>query len=231
MAIGFAVMNAAPAIAQTAPDVPAKKTRRLQVTGQAETQMQARRAVLFQRMLTQLDGLDSAFEYATLSIKVGDLEAAIATLERMLIFAPGLPRLQLEFGLLYYRLTAFKTTAQTYFESAIAGPDVPPEVCLKVEAYFDRIDDASKRTVTSGQMRVGIRYQTNANRGPDGEIIILYSLPYQLSAESQASPDGNAYLAGAYHVSHQLSQQGTSLEFNIVGYASKQFTQDQFDLA
>ena len=218
------------AVAQTAPNVPAKKTGRPLVSGQAEAQVQARRAALFQHMLGQPDDLDAAFEYATLSIQVGDLEAAISTLERMLIFAPGLPRLQLELGLLYYRLTAYKT-AQTYFESAISGPNVPPAVRAKVEAYLDRIDDATRGTVTSGQMRAGIRYQTNANRGPDGEIIILNGLPYQLSAESQASPDGNVYLAGTYHVSHQLAQQGTSLEFDIVGYASKQFTQDQFDLA
>lgn len=214
--------------AQTVP--PAKKSARPLVSGQAESGVQARRATLFQRMLEQPGDLDTAFEYASLSIQVGDLEAAVSTLERMLIFAPGLPRLQLELGLLYYRLTAYET-ARTYFEAAISGPDVPPEVRARVEQYLDRIDRATRKTVTSGQMRAGIRYQTNANRGPDGEIIILNGLPYELNAESQAKADGNVYIGGVFHVSHRLPQQGTTLEVDLVHYASKQFSQDQFDLA
>ena len=87
-------------------------------------QIQARREVLFNAMLQRPDNLDAAFEYAALSAQVGDLEAAISTLERMLIFAPGLPRLQLELGVLYYRMAAFET-ARGYFEAAIAAPDVP----------------------------------------------------------------------------------------------------------
>ncbi len=223
-----ALLFSATAGAQTVP--PAKKTARPLVSSQAESGIQTRRATLFQRMLEQPDDLDTAFEYASLSIQVGDLEAAVSTLERMLIFAPGLPRLQLELGLLYYRLTAYET-ARSYFESAISGPDVPPEVRARVEQYLDLIDQATRKTTTSGQLRAGIRYQTNANRGPDGEIIILNGLPYQLSAESQAAADGNVYLAGVFHVSHRLPQQGTTLEFDLVHYASKQFTQDQFDLA
>ena len=223
-------MAATTSFAQTASTVPAKKTARPQVPTPAERQVQAQRNLLFQRMLEKPDDLDAAFDYATLSIKVGDLEAAIATLERMLIFAPGLPRLQLELGLLYFRLNAHET-ARAYFEAAVAGPDVPEEVREKVETYLNRIDEATKTTRTSGQMRAGIRYQTNANRGPDGEIIILNGLPFQLDALSQASPDGNVYVSGTFHLSHDLPQQGTSLEFDVVGYASKQFKRDEFDLA
>ena len=224
----IALLFSTTAGAQTAPV--AKKTARPLVSGQAESGIQARRATLFQRMLEQPDDLDTAFEYASLSIQVGDLEAAVSTLERMLIFAPGLPRLQLELGLLYYRLTAYET-ARTYFEAAVSGPDVPPEVRARVEQYLGRIDQATRKTVTSGQLRAGIRYQTNANRGPDGEIIILNGLPYQLNAESQAKPDGNVYIGGVFSVSHRLPQQGTTLEVDLIHYASKQFTEDQFDLA
>ncbi|WP_419907311.1 tetratricopeptide repeat protein [Hoeflea sp.] len=191
--------------------------------------MQQRRLVLFRRMLENPQDLDAAFEYATLSAQVGDLEAAISTLERMLIFAPGLPRLQLELGLLYYRLEAFKT-AKAYFESAISGPDVPPEVREKVRQFLSGIEKADRKVAFSGQMRAGIRYQTNANRGPDGEIIILNGLPFQLDALSQADPDGNVYVSGKFHVSRKLPRPGTTLEFDLVTYASKQFKRDEFDL-
>ena len=45
----------------------------------------AKRKVLFERMLARPDDLDTAFAYATLSIQLGDIEAAISTLERMLV--------------------------------------------------------------------------------------------------------------------------------------------------
>ena len=62
--------------------------------GLSLAEVQKRRGLLFHRMLVRPDDLDTAFEYAALSVRAGDLEAAISTLERMLIFAPGLPRLQ-----------------------------------------------------------------------------------------------------------------------------------------
>ena len=103
----------------------------------------SQRRVLFQRMLQRPDDLDAAFAYATLSVRIGDLEGAIATLERMLIYAPGLPRLQLELGLLYYRLNA-NLTARSYLEAAIAN-DAPDEVRARVEAILDAYR-ASRRT-------------------------------------------------------------------------------------
>lgn len=226
----LAASAATQSLAQTAPQVAAKKTARPQVNAKAEAAIQAKRKLLFARMLAQPDDLDTAFQYATLSIRVGDLEAAISTLERMLIYAPGLPRLQLELGLLYYRLSAYRT-AQTYFEAAISGENVPDEVRAKVNQFLKGIVQASKLTTYSAQTRVGVRYQTNANRGPNGEIIILNGLPFQLSADSQASADGNVYSSGKFHVSRRLPQQGTSLEFDLVSYASKQFKLEQFDLA
>ena len=161
-------------------------------------QIQARREVLFNAMLQRPDDLDAAFEYAALSAQVGDLEAAISTLERMLIFAPGLPRLQLELGVLYYRMAAFET-ARGYFEAAIAAPDVPPEVRARVEQYLAGIDDAADPNRFAGQVRAGIRYQTNANRSPIDSIIFLDGLPFTLDAASQGSPDGNVYATGVFH--------------------------------
>ena len=157
-------------------------------------------------MLARPDDLDAAFEYAALSVQVGDLEAAVATLERMLIFAPGLPRLQLELGVLYFRLAAYET-ARSYFEAAVAEPDVPPEVRGKVEPYLAGIDQAGVTTRFTGQARVGIRYQTNANRAPNDGIITLNDLPFDLA--DGGSPDGNVYGLGIFHVSDDLDPRAT----------------------
>lgn len=216
--------------AQTSKSVSAKKTARPQIAVSSERQIQARRKILFQRMLEAPDDLDTAFEYAGLSIQAGDLEAAISTLERMLIFSPGMPRLQLELGLLYFRLSAYET-ARAYFEAAISGPDVPEEVRARVQNYLDGIHDAGKKTRLSGQARVGVRYQTNANRGPEDDRIVLNGLAFRLNPGAMNDEDTNAYAAGSFHISHKLPQQGTSLEFDLVAYGAKQFQQDNFDIA
>jgi Flp pilus assembly protein TadD len=65
---------------------------------------------LLRLMLQDPSNLDVAVEYVSLSSQVGDYEAAVSTLERMLIFAPNTPRLQLELGILYYRLGSYEVS-------------------------------------------------------------------------------------------------------------------------
>ena len=226
----LAGLVASHALAQTNSTVPPKRVVPAQVTGASAQQIQARRQALFQTMLEKPDNLDAAFEYAALSAQVGDIEAAISTLERMLIFAPGLPRLQLELGVLYYRLAAFET-ARGYFEAAIAAPDVPLEVRQKVEQYLAGIDSAADPTRFAGQVRAGIRYQTNANRAPVDSVIILDGLPFTLDADALGSPDGNVYATGVFHWSHNLESQGDTLEVDLITYGSKQFEQEELDVA
>lgn len=224
------LVTASFALAQTASTVPPKRVAPAQADGARLQQIQARRQVLFQAMLKKPDDLDAAFEYAALSAQVGDLEAAISTLERMLIFAPGLPRLQLELGVLYYRMAAFET-ARGYFEAAIAGPDVPPEVRGKVEQYLAGIDQAADPNRFTGQVRAGIRYQTNANRAPTDSVIFLDGLPFTLDGDAQGGPDGNIFGLGIFHWSRDLESQGDTLEVDLLTYGSKQFERDELDVA
>ena len=62
-------------------------------------------------MLARPSDLDLAFEYARLSQQASDYEGAISTMERMLIYAPNTPRIQLELGVLYYRLGAYSPSS------------------------------------------------------------------------------------------------------------------------
>jgi len=112
-------------------------------TGNKET-LETKRQIIFEQILRNPANLDLSFEYAALSAQVGDYEGAITAMERMLIFAPGLPRIQLELGVLYYRLGSF-AIAQNYLELAVSGNNVPDVVQSRVEAYLGRIKSAQKR--------------------------------------------------------------------------------------
>ncbi len=192
-------------------------------------QIQARRRALFQQMLADPTNLDVAFEYAGLSARAGDVEAAIATLERMLIFAPGLPRLQLELGVFYYRLGADET-ARYYFESALAAPDVPDVVRARVDPYLAAIDRRTAGYTFSGTFVTGLRYQTNANTGPGGTIIIQ-GLPFELDDAATGQPDYNSFLTGNVTYSHDLQSQGDRFNVNLVTYGAWYEARDEINTA
>jgi Flp pilus assembly protein TadD len=87
--------------------------------------VEAQRQALLRQMIARPNDLDLAYQYAQLSAQVGDYEGAISTLERMLIYAPNTPRLELELGILYYRIGSYEI-ARSYFATVLADPNVPP---------------------------------------------------------------------------------------------------------
>lgn len=193
-------------------------------------EIEAKRKALFGRMMAAPDDLDTAFEYAALSSQAGDLEGAISTLERMLIYAPGLPRLQLELGVLYYRLGAYETARQ-YFDGAKAAGDVPPEVLAKVDQYLAAIDQRGAPSQLSGMIRTGIRYQSNANAGPSNSTVTLNGLSYTLDDLSVAGDDLNAFINGAVRYRHDTDLQGIALEAGISGYGAGYRDRDTLNTA
>src|SRR5690349_22016486 len=107
------------------------------VSGQDRAPLIAEQDQLFQRMLREPGNLDVAFAYAAVSAKLGDNEAAATALERMLLFNPNLPRIDLELGALYFRMGSFDL-ARDYFSKALA-PNAPPDVRTPASGYLAQI--------------------------------------------------------------------------------------------
>lgn len=206
LAMLFAAPVAAPAFAQGA------------VFG--TTELKARQAALLKASLADPANLDAAFEYAMVSAQVGDHEAAISTLERMLVFAPGLPRVQLELGVLYLRLGA-EDVAATYFESALAAPNVPPQVAERVNLYLAAIAKKEAPAKVSGMLTTGVRVQSNANASPEGRRIQLNGNTFLLDDTSTGKADVNGFLSGNVHFSYDLGLQGDTLEADLVFYGAR----------
>ncbi len=214
------------AIALVAPAVHAQNidpTSQHNVVGTASATglqaIEARRKQLFARMLADPSNLDVAFEYAALSERAGDLEGAIATLERMLVFAPGLPRLQYELGVLYYRLGSFNT-ARSYFTTVLASPEVPDDIRTQIGAYMGTIEDKERGTQSFGVASIGVRYQTNANAGPDSALISLNGIDFTLDPGSLGTADSNGFVTARLHHSTDLQSQGDRFEIDLSGYGA-----------
>ena len=83
---------------------------------QALEVLEKKKEQTFQKLFKDPTNLSLLFEYANLSIVVGDLEGAIGVVEQMLIYDSELPRIRLELGVLYFRLGAF-ALAINYLQS------------------------------------------------------------------------------------------------------------------
>jgi len=185
---------------------------------------------LFRRTFNEPLNLDLAFRFAEVATQQGDYEAAIGALERMLFYNPHLPRVRLELGVLYFKLGSY-AMARSYFESAIATPGVPPEVKAKVDQFLAEIDRRLSPHKWSGFLQFGLRYQTNANAGPDGLLIKALGQDAVLNSQFAKSADWNVFgLAGAIYAYDLQNGRGDALEASLIGYFAQQYRLSQFDL-
>ncbi|SED12086.1 hypothetical protein SAMN05519104_2838 [Rhizobiales bacterium GAS188] len=193
-------------------------------------ELRAEADVLFKRMLVKPNDLDAAFRFSEIETKLGDYEAAIGALERMLFYNPNLPRVKLELGLLYFRLHSYEM-ARSYFNAAIASSDTPQDVRDEVAKFLSAID----RGVSGNQFaifaQIGIRHQSNANAGPNSQFVQALGQNATLSSQFKRKPDWNAFAIVTVHHFYDFdNQRGDGWESDLTTYYARQFKVRRLDL-
>jgi hypothetical protein len=191
--------------------------------------IEARREALLKQMLARPNDLDLAFEYATLSAQAGDYEGAISTLERMLIYAPSTPRLQLELGILYYRLGAYDV-ARSYFEQALANPSVPPNIAAQIRLYLQQLALAADPPAFSATIFSAIRWESNANSGPGTQNVTLNGFDFTLDQNAVGHAGWSALNIGTLHYAYDLKNQGDRIELDALAYSTAYFDSELRDI-
>ena len=135
----------------------------------------------FEAMMENPTDLETAFSFAVIARRAGDLEGAVGALERMLIFNPDLPIVHYELARLYVRLGSGEV-ARRYFRSALRY-NPPPEIRAEIEAGIARLDQAASASSFSSSVYLGLRYQSNANAGPDEPTVRVGGLDARLAEE------------------------------------------------
>ncbi len=185
----------------------------------------------FQRMLANPADLDTTFEYAELAVALGNYEAAVSALERMLLFNPDLPRVRLELGVLYYRMNSF-TTARAYFMRALEGEDVPADVRERVRLFMEAMDKEERRHSFSGSLFAGIRWQSNAIAGPTSRGVLVGGVSSVLDEEFAATSDKNLFFVGTLRHAYDFkTANGLSLETDAVLYWAEQEDEKSVELS
>ena len=201
-----------------------------QQPGAEPESLQAQYDAAFQEVLRSPGNLDVMFKFAGIAVRLGNYEAAISTLERMLLFNPELPRIRLELGVLYFRLGSFDVS-RSYLKRAIEAKDVPQEVRTRVQAYLDEIDKKSARNQFTGSVFFGLRFQTNANAGPGSPGVRAAGVDAVLDNEFLGEEDYNIFASAV--VQHDLdlhTQENETWRTIARAYWSRQGDQTQFDV-
>src|SRR5208283_3370548 len=180
-------------------------TANAQAADEDKAGLEAQKQSLFQQMLRNPANLDIAFAYADIAARLGDYEAAVSTLERMLLFNPDLPRVQLELGVLYFRMGSYQI-ARDYFDKAI-GANPPPEVRARVEEYLAQIEKRESRHSLSGYVFLGGNYQSDANVAPGSPLIQSPIGPVLLNSQFTRQASGSVFGSGSALYSYDLETQ------------------------
>ena len=184
---------------------------------------------LFAQMYRNPSDLDVSFRFAHEAVQRGDYEAAIGALERMLFFNPDLPRVKLELGVLYFKLGSYDI-ARGYLQDAVKGANVPDEIRAKVRAYLTEIDRQLSVHDYSVFLHSGIRYQTNANVGPNGLLVRALGQDAILDPRFGKQADFNAFQTAVANYAYKLSRRGDAIELTVIGLNSRQNKLSQYDL-
>lgn len=193
------------------------------------TALEAQRDRLFQQMLQNPANLDVTFAYADASAKLGDNEAAISALERMLLFNPNLPRVDLELGALYFRLGSFDV-ARTYFDKAAAA-NPPAEVKERIDQYLALIAQQQSPTRLTGTLFFGAQYQTDANVAPGSSTIASPIGPILLNEQFVKMADWDIFVSGSLLYTYDLgTQDHDTIESTANGVANHYMKVGRLDL-
>jgi hypothetical protein len=191
--------------------------------------LSAQKNALFQQMLRDPANLPVTFAYADISARLGDNEAAVSALERLLLFNPNLPRVDLELGVLYYRMGSFEAARSYLQKGAALSP--PPDVQARIDLYLAKIAALDAPQRLTGYLLFGAEYQSDMTVSP-GSTLVQSAVANQLvSTQFTRQPGENLFVTGGALYSYDLGTQNRdALEIGGVGFADHYFKNSGFDL-
>ena len=185
--------------------------------------------VVFEQLFEDPTNLSLLFEYANLSILVGDLEAAIGVFDQMLVYDPELPRIRLELGVLYYRLGAY-ALAKTYLES-VGKFDPPLEVQARVDDLLKSIEAANEIYVWQQNISLGWKHTTNGNSGINADFIEIGDFLLEVDPESKREGSRSSLYNYSLSVDQDLNHpRGDNIQYFFSYGADRLKAFPQFDV-
>lgn len=182
-------------------------------------QAEAASEAAFQAVLQDPGNLDKNVTYAKALIDEGDIEGAIAVLERLVLLFPDRAELHVTLGQLYQRIGSDAAAAQAY-QSALEASTATPEVKAQAEALREQSLDKASASHLTGSLFAGMQYQTNANAGPDANHILGGGTLVDRPHDDRPKDDASGVLGfNLFHTYDFGRQDGMALESRLAGFS------------
>ena len=177
------------------------------------------REAAYDALLQDPGNVDKAFAYVDTLVEERDYEAAVAVLERLAIRYPDQAKIRLEIGVLYYRLGSY-LMADRAFDQVKAMPNADPALKQRAEEFSRKTKPQTVQSQFSGKLYAGLRYQSNANAGPDSHNVQQFDAT--VDRPNADKPDDDLGGFGGFSLNHVYdfdTQNGAALETEANGFA------------
>jgi len=183
----------------------------------------------FQAVLKDPGNLEKNVTYAKALIDEGDIEGAIAVLERLVLLFPDRAELHVTLGQLYDRIGSDAAAAQAY-DSALQAPTTTPQVKEQAESLRDQALEKASASHLTGSLFAGMQYQTNANAGPNDDDILSSGGLVDRPREDRPKDDFSGVLG--FNLNHTYDfgrQDGMALESRFTGFSQLYAQNEKLD--
>ncbi len=190
----------------------------------------AEQAVGLAGMMASPTNHENTFEYVRASATARDYEAAIAALERILAYNPGLTRAKYELGALYFKLGSYPMAVH-YLEDALNDANIDSGLLRRIEAILPEARKQLSPSRWSGVLFAGVRYNSNPAGAPDNGLVRWRGADVGARGAFGSSPDLSlAFMGEITHVYDFQTERTFVWETTLAGYGALQMRQSNLNL-
>lgn len=184
--------------------------------------------VTYDQVLESPDDPMLSYRYALKLIQDGDLLGASATLDRLILLAPGEPNIRALRAIVLYRLGNLREAKDEFAQ--LLQLELDPRLKANIERYAGEIDRQSQRTRLTALVSLGYQFDSNRAGSNDADKVRTVVGDFDLTNAAPTDDDHSIQALAKLSVEHDLPGQDRNMLFaSATFYDGDQFKLDDFD--